>query len=173
MCIICTGEYKNIPDIKNINCNGCTELKEIPIVLGLEELDCSDCTGLITLPILPSLKKLYCYLCAGLTTLPVMPSLKELDCPRCTGLTTLPVMPSLKELHCYKCPWLDHPENPDFKKNLRTLTKAQNIIRRFLKRKYIKNYLQSEAFVAWYYNPSVAGGKKAKQELENIITDLS
>ena len=122
---------------------------------------------------MPSLEQLYCWECTGLTTLPALPSLIKLDCFRCIRLTTLPVLPSLIKIYCSKCPWLDHPENPDFKKNLRTLTKAQNIIRRFLKRKYIKNYLQSEAFVAWYYNPSVAGGKKAKQELENIITDLS
>ena len=191
MCIICTGEYKNIPDIETINCSGCTELKEIPVIPSLKYLYCNECTALTTFPALPNLALLVCYECTGLIALPVLPRLRELHCYGCTGLTILaglpnlkdlncggcirliilPVLPRLEYIYCNGCTWLDHPKNPDFKNNFNKLTKAQNITRRFLRRLHIKNYLQAEAFVAWWYSPLISGGKKAKKEIEKLLTD--
>ena len=59
MCIICTGKYL---ETKELHCNDCTSLTEIP---GLKYLFCYDCTSLTKIP---SVETLYCY---GCTWIPI------------------------------------------------------------------------------------------------------
>ena len=78
-------------------------------------------------------------------------------------------MPALTDYFCKWSPWINNSKyNIKFEKNLQYLRQLQQYIKKYLKRKHIKEYLQSEAFVAWYYAPNMPGGKKAKKELENL-----
>ena len=179
--------------MEELNCRRCNNLTVIPTLPNLVELDCTFSKSLVSIPALPKLIQLWCNGCTNLAFIPSLPKLKIIVCEGCINLTSIPVLPNITYIDCYgciklisvgiiynfayfqctKCPWLNRPENPDFKNNLNKLIKAQKIIRRFLKRQYIKQYLQSEAFVTWWYSPFVAGGKKAKQEIEKLLSDLS
>ena len=84
----------------------------------------------------------------------------------------IPTVSKLKILECDDCPWLNAPENNDYKYNIKKLTKLQKISRKFILRKGIKNYLQSEAFAAWYYKPDMMGGKKVRKDIEAFISSM-
>ena len=187
---ISLNTFPMLNNIRELNCNNCINIEAIPFLAKLTKLYCNACPKIKNIYIADGVKEIHCNNCDMLTTIFTtilnviepenksgksanVTKLKILQCSESRLLTFIPDGKSLEKICCKNCPWLECKQNTDFKNNLNKLVKAQNIIRRFLKRKYIKNYLQSEAFVAWYYGPYMPGGKKAKKELENIISDLS
>ena len=181
----------NFPQLKKLYCGSCNNLAYIYPSRHLCELNCISCPNLINIPIVASLKELVCSYCPKLTEIPALLNLEILECAS-INIKGIPHLPILKNIivdncrfitdinnnsqdliiYCNNCPWLDHPQNIDYKNNINKLIQLQKSIKNFLRRKHIKEYLQSEAFVAWYYSPNMPGGRKAKKEIEKIINNV-
>lgn len=116
MCKICREEIE--PGIETLDCSGCTELKEIPVISGLRVLVCSHCPGLTEIPIIRGLQTLNCWNCNGLTKIPIIHGLRELICFNCLNLTELPLIPGLQTIDCSYCSKLS---NIPFIQGLRNL----------------------------------------------------
>jgi len=104
MCIICRNEIKT--DIKDLDCSGCQEIKEIPIINGLQALICNDCPLLSSIPIINGLQTLSCRNCPLLTAIPLINGLQAIDCSECPLLTGIPFINGLQALCCSDCPSL-------------------------------------------------------------------
>ena len=178
-------EIPFIPGLERLECLLCPQFEEIPAISSLQKLNCYMCKNLKNIPFLPNLKELYCSGCVKITELPELSSLDVLHCP--PNIKKIPPN-NFTFINCYSCPqlictpetkkiwidnhtpWVNHQGNTEYKNNIIKLIRLQQVIRKYFLRKGIKNYLQSEAFVAWWYDPTVTGGKKAKQEIEKLLT---
>lgn len=140
MCIICTGEYKNLTEI---DCSGCTTVTSIPYIKHLRILKCSWCTSLTSISMLNKLYLLNCSWCTSLTSIPILNNLY--------GLPPL--------LFHTGCRWL--PNNLEFKNNLRRLIVIQKFVKKILPLKRLNIWLNSSVFNEWYYSPGNPGYKRA------------
>ena len=106
MCIICRNEIK--ADIKYLDCSGCQEIKEIPVINGLQDLYCNNCPLLTSVPVIDGLRELSCSNCPLLRSIPCINGLQILNCNN-SLLTNIPLIEGLKNLYCFGCPLLYIP----------------------------------------------------------------
>ena len=97
-------EIPNIIGLEFLNCNYCPNLKEISYIKGLKYLHCSDCPLLKEIPNIIDLQRLCISDCPSLTEIPDIIGLEELYCNKCSSLTEIPIIKNLKQLCCDNSP---------------------------------------------------------------------
>ena len=163
---------KKLPDFIEyfgINVSNCTNLEELPKNIG-SFLLCTNCPKITIIKDQDNTTLIACDNCENLKEIKNCPRLTDICCENCRMLIFEP--DDACGVECDGSPWVKHLRNPEYKNNINKLVKAQRLIKYFLSKRRIKNYLQSEAFCSWWYKPNVTGGKKAKEELEKFVENL-
>ena len=75
MCIICNNQYDAQQEL---NITYCNNIKEIPIIPGLQKLSIYYCNSIKEIPIIPGLKRLCINECDNIEEIPIIPGLQEL-----------------------------------------------------------------------------------------------
>ena len=101
--------------------------------------------------------RLNCYNCPLLTSLPSLPNTKYLYCSNCPLLTSLPSLPLVIALNCWNCKWLDHPNNKDYTKNLKSLKILQWYKKNRKARRFVK-LTTSRSFNESFFSREGLGG---------------
>jgi hypothetical protein len=165
-CPLITSIPSELVTLTWLDCNDCPLLTEIPSELvNLEILRCSNCPLISSIPSeLVNLKWLECYNCPLITSIPSeLVNLTYLECRNCPLITKIPQY--INSLYYDNCPWLDHPENKDFKSNMEKLTLIQRNMKTLIKYKRFKRAVYSREFARLWYHPSAGGGRRAKRRI--------
>ena len=146
--------------MKELNCSGCTNLKEIPNIVGLKDLNCSWCE-ITTIPDIPGLEYLECMNCKNIKEISNV-GLKNLNCSRCSLLTKIP---EVQTLDCSNCPWLIQSLENKVKLGL----KLQSWIRKNFRYFVFKKWIGSVEGKDFFYDPDNIGGRVEKVKIKKIF----
>ena len=156
--------------MRQLKCNGCTNLTEIPNIEELGWLNCSYCPKITKIPHIEELLQLDCNGCTSLTEIPDSKGLKSLYCRGCTSLTKLPDI-RLEWLNCEECPWIPQ-QNNEYKENISNLITLQRWVKVKLKKLKLKQallYTRNPKLFSWFYSPNHRGGKINKKSMEKFL----
>src|SRR5690606_36675133 len=136
---------------KELDCEKCTALTNISVMVKLVYLYCKHCTALTNISVMPKLKELNCKCGTALTAIPVLPNLNVPVCKNCTSLTDIPILPELYD--CKGCKWFQ--ECDDFESNINALRSCQAIVKRKLTAKKLERVIP--VITEIYYSPGCKG----------------
>tara|TARA_R110002111_G_scaffold66137_7_gene108009 strand:- start:1237 stop:2088 length:852 start_codon:yes stop_codon:yes gene_type:complete len=147
-----------VPNVKNLITLRLSNGDDIPEIPTLERLEICSCR-ITKLPQFPNLKSLE-ITDSKIRTIPDI-NYEYLYLIFCNNLIIPKHQINKHKIYIHSCRWID-------KQNEQKIIKIQRIYSKNRSVYLMMKYKKTKEFLEWYYNPNNVGGKRTKQQLQNI-----